>query len=73
MLLSVNINFGLIFYLKGISCPHRDANPQLTSMKIDSNSVDSALDFDTSNQSKLNFLRRDLNTSLMTKIQVFSC
>jgi hypothetical protein len=31
-------------------------------MKLGSNSVDSALNFYTSNQSKLNYLRRDLNT-----------
>ena len=36
-------------------------------MKMGSNSVDSALDFDTSNRTILNYKGRDLNTSLMAK------
>jgi len=36
-------------------------------MKLGSTSVDSALDFDASNQSKLNFWERDFNLLLLVK------
>ena len=63
----------LIILLKIRIWSYRDASPQLTSMKLCFISVDSALNFGASNQSKFNYWGRDLNTSLVIKINVFSC